>query len=331
MDAQVEDLLRSTLDSYRTALKAMGKCGVQAYPEIGQDLQQSMASLQAHLQADTTPGAILDTGKNVEDQLEQWSLRAAEYFKHKAAEAKEIMVVLARTAQAVSERDQRYGGQFHDITRRLETIAGLEDLSKIRSSLLESVGELRTSVQKMEEDGQESVAELRAELSAYQSRLEEAELLASRDQLTGLDNRRELERRLEQFIQRGRKFSVMLFDLNGFKEINDAHGHLAGDQLLRQFGAELRSFFQPTHNVGRWGGDEFIAVLDCELAAAQTSLERARKWLFGSYQIETPSGVRKIAVGGEIGLAEWAPGEKLGSLLGRADAAMYGQKSRRRI
>src|SRR5579871_555620 len=320
---QAEDLLRSALDSYRASLAAMGKCGTQAYPQIGRDLQESLQSLQQRLRTDASPAAICATGKNVEDQLEQWSKRAAEYFRLKAAEVKEIMVVLARTAETLSERDQRYGNQFSEITTHLENIAGLEDLSKIKTSLLESVGELRTSLQKMEQDGQQSVAELKAELSGYQSKLEEAERLALRDALTGLDNRRQIERQIEQRIQGGKIFSIMLFDLNGFKSINDAHGHLAGDQLLKQFAAELRSFIPPMYGVGRWGGDEFIAILDCESVAARACLERAREWLFGDYHLETPAGKRKVPVRGEVGMAEWKPGDGLGDVLGRADAEMY--------
>jgi diguanylate cyclase len=327
MDAQVEELLDSALDSYRTSLTAMGKHATHAYPQLGQDLQQALLSLQQRLQADATSGVILDAGREVEGQLESWSARAAEYFKLKAAEIKEMMVILARTAQAVSERDQRYSTQFNEITTRLETIAGFEDLCEIRQSLLLSANELRSGVEKMDQDGRQSVAEMRAELCAYQTKLQAAEELAFRDELTGLDNRREIERQLEQRVQQRRKFCIMMFDLNGFKQINDAHGHLAGDQVLKQFAAELRSYFWPTYIVGRWGGDEFIAVLDCALAAANSRLESVRKWVFGEYKIDGGAGPRKVAVDGAIGLAEWKSNDTVRDVLGRADAAMYKQKA----
>src|SRR5208337_2855482 len=116
MEAHVEELLHSALDSYKASLSAMGKYGTQAYPQLGQELQQSLSSLQEHLGSSATAAGIAQTQLQVEEQLQQWSARASEYFKHKAEEIKEIMVILARTAQTVSDRDQRYTSQFSEFT-----------------------------------------------------------------------------------------------------------------------------------------------------------------------------------------------------------------------
>jgi diguanylate cyclase (GGDEF)-like protein len=327
MDSQVEDLLRSALDAYRGALSAIGKYGAQAYPQLGQDLQQSLLSLQEHLCSEATPSQIEQTEKQVESQLSQWSTKTSEHLKLKTAEAKEIMVILAQTAQSLSERDQRYAKKFNDLTTRFQAIACLEDLTEVRNALLESAGDLRTSTKQMEQDGRQSVTALREQLSAYQTRLEEAEHLAFRDELTGLPNRREVERQLERRLEGQQVFCIMLFDLNGFKEINDGHGHLAGDHLLKQFASELRSSLWPANVIGRWGGDEFIAILDCNLSAASSHLDTARKWIFGEYKIDVGGQPRRVHVNGAIGVAEWKPGDTMLEVLGRADAAMYQQKA----
>jgi len=327
MDNQLEELLRSALEGYRAAVAAMGKYGAQAYPHLGQELQQSLVSLQAQLCADATPSLIQQTEQQVENQLQQWSTRTSEHLKLKTAEAKEIMVILAQTAQSLSERDQRYAKKFFDLTTRFQAIACLEDLTEVRQALLESAGELRTSTKEMETDGKHSVSTLREQLSAYQTRLEEAEHLAFRDELTGLPNRREVERQLDRRVGQGQPFCIMLFDLNGFKEINDGHGHLAGDQLLKQFASELRSSLWPANVIGRWGGDEFIAILDCGLDAASSHLDGARKWIFGEYKIDVGGKMRRVRVDGAIGVAAWQPGDTILEVLGRADAAMYQQKA----
>jgi diguanylate cyclase (GGDEF)-like protein len=327
MDSQLEELLRSSLEAYRAALAAIGKYGAQAYPQLGQDLQQSLLSLQEHLCADATPSMIQQTEQQVETHLSQWSTRTTEHLKLKTAEAKEIMLILARTAQSLSERDQRYAKRFNDLTTRFQAIACLEDLTEVRQALLQSAGDLRVSAKEMEQDGRQSVTALREQLSAYQTKLEEAEHLAFRDELTGLPNRREVERQLERRLGGGQTFCIMLFDLNGFKEINDGHGHLAGDQLLKQFASELRSSLWPANVIGRWGGDEFIAILDCGLISASSHLESARRWIFGEYKIEVGGQARKIRIDGAIGLAEWKAGDTIHDVLGRADAAMYQQKA----
>jgi len=109
--------------------------------------------------------------------------------------------------------------------------------------------------------------------------------------------------------------------------VNDAHGHLAGDDLLRQFATELRSASRSTDVIGRWGGDEFILLLECEMSSAEAQIERLAKWVCGSYKIESTGAVKEIAVNASIGLAAHRAGETMKELLDRADAAMYERKA----
>ena len=106
----------------------------------------------------------------------------------------------------------------------------------------------------MAQDGKAVVAQLHAEVKKCHTRIEEAELLALVDPLTGLTNRRGMESAIEFRLAQKRRFCLLMLDLNAFKKINDAHGHLAGDQALKQFAAELKGIFRVTDSVGRWGG-----------------------------------------------------------------------------
>lgn len=96
-------------------------------------------------------------------------------------------------------------------------------------------------------------------------RQREQEKLTRRDDLTGLSNRRgllrELSRELERARRYGRELSVLMIDLDHFKAINDAYGHLAGDRLLKELGSILARSIRRVDCVGRWGGDEFLAIL----------------------------------------------------------------------
>jgi GGDEF domain-containing protein len=275
-------LLLATVNSYRSALQAMGKSGAQACPGVGADLQQALAGLEPRLSGDLTPEAVQETEARVEDLLQKWGGRSEDYFKAKAKEVKELLIVLAHTAQSLGDRDQRYSSQFTEFTTRLRTIANLEDLTQIRMSLMQGAGELKTYVDRMAEDSKNSVAQLRAEVSTYETRLRAVEELALRDALTGLANRRNVEERITTRIASRQTFCVISLDLNRLKQVNDTHGHLAGDNLLKQFAEELRSNIGPSGIAGRWGGDEFLAILDCDLPATKERVERIRKWVFGT-------------------------------------------------
>jgi len=178
----------------------------------------------------------------------------------------------------------------------------------------------------MEQDSRESVSALQTKVAAYQEKLEEAEQRASRDPLTGLDNRRGVEEKVLRRMAGGHLFCVLMLDLNKFKQVNDNYGHEAGDDLLRQFAAELRCVSRATDVVGRWGGDEFIVVLDGTLTEAQSWMGRMRQWVFGGYTLQCAPDGAKINMSAAIGEAEWQPGETFKGVVARADKLMYEQK-----
>ncbi len=328
MALQVEEVLHSTLESYGNALVAVGEAGAQACPGVGDDLKDSLLNLRARLNAETSSGVITETEQLFEQELQTWSARAAHYYEEKTDEVREILNIVAKAASQVGERDQRYTKQFGRLTDRLQATAKLNDLTTIRLSLIKDVAELKTCVTRMAKDGEDSVTELRARMTVYQSRLEEVERLASCDQLTGLVNRRKAERELELRTSAGCPFCLIYIDLNEFKQINDSHGHLAGDDLLRQFAGELRTAFRSTDVVGRWGGDEFIVLQDGDFRDIKSGTQRIERWVAGEYSITTETGPRKIRVTAAAGVTSWQPNDTPTSILQRADAAMYAHKAR---
>jgi diguanylate cyclase (GGDEF)-like protein len=315
------------VNAYRSSLREMANCSVEACPALGQGLKRSLGKVEETLAFDNSRAAIEAAEAAVREQVLDWGQRTAGHYRQKTAEVKDLLLMMARTAASVGERDQRCAGQISDVTKRLKTIASLEDLTEIRSSIERSAADLKVSVDRMAEEGKKAIAQLRAEVNSYQSKLEEAEELASRDGLTGLRNRAWVEGQIELRSRRDMTFCVAMVDIDKFKGVNDELGHMAGDDLLKQFAGELDSASRSKMLVGRWGGDEFILVLDTELAEAEAQIERLREWVCGNYGVQARGGPRKLKLEASIGLAEHRPGETMKSLLTRADAAMYALKS----
>jgi diguanylate cyclase len=157
--------------------------------------------------------------------------------------------------------------------------------------------------------------------------------LASRDELTGLYNRRHMSELLAQqrlACQRGGEgFAVALVDLDHFKRINDTHGHAAGDSVLRAFAEQARAATRGTDTVGRWGGEEFLVIYPRSTAheAAQAAA-RLREHVAAAV-VTTPDG-QPLTFTVSIGITEHVPPESIEVLVERADRAMYQAKSQGR-
>lgn len=151
---------------------------------------------------------------------------------------------------------------------------------------------------------------------------------ALHDTLTRLPNRALLQDRLLQVIRSGQRehspFSLFLLDLDRFKEVNDTLGHHAGDIILQEVALRLREVIRESDTVARLGGDEFAVVLPRVDAAGAVLI--AEKILHALHQPFSVEG-RILPLGGSIGIALFPEhGEDGGSLLRRADVAMYAAK-----
>jgi diguanylate cyclase len=327
-----DDLLSAALESYRSALSSMGANSVRACAAVGLDLQKRLAEFERGVSLNSTPASIRATEQKVEEQLEEWGECSAEYLKTKAEDIKELLLAVVHTAQSIDDRDRQYADQLAQFSAHLQSVASLEDLTEIRASLMAGAKELKTYVESMAKDSNSLVRQLKTEVSAYEIKRAASEELVIRDELTGLSNRRNVEERIEARIAKGQPFCVAILDLDKFKEVNAAYGQLAGDNLLKQFAAELRSNSRPHDTVGRWGGDEFIVVLDCDLAGANLQIDRTKKWMFGEYKIQPGGGVPEVKVSAtaSIGLAQWQRGESIHDVIEHADNSMYTEKGLKR-
>ncbi len=150
---------------------------------------------------------------------------------------------------------------------------------------------------------------------------EKTQLQASTDGLTGLVNRRTAETRLREMIKAGSLFSVILADLDHFKQLNDTHGHEAGDKALRLFASVALETFRDHDVVSRWGGEEFIIVLpELDRFQAVTVIDRLRLRLASAHPGET---ARFTA---SFGVADSNQSDAVETLVQIADVGLYAAK-----
>lgn len=154
---------------------------------------------------------------------------------------------------------------------------------------------------------------------------------ATRDALTGLVNRRVLSTKLEQEIGQsqieGKPLSALLFDLDLFKRVNDTYGHHAGDTVLQAFAEILRSHCRDGDMVGRYGGEEFFAILPNTTVDDARELAETIRLACHRYTVFTNEDNKEIHFTTSIGVALRKDDESADDLLKRVDKGLYAAKS----
>jgi diguanylate cyclase (GGDEF)-like protein len=167
------------------------------------------------------------------------------------------------------------------------------------------------------------VAQQAATVLRTRELLDERWRLAHIDALTGLANRRAFAAQLADTVAVG-SGGMLFLDLDGFKQLNDAHGHAAGDELLSAVAARLTNSVRSSDTVARLGGDEFVVLVrePIDLARLQERAERVREALAEPFVLSCTT----LTARASLGMTLFTAGEDSDRVLQRADAAMYEAK-----
>jgi len=243
-----------------------------------------------------------------------------------------VQVVVESAVEATGAAGGVVLGPQGELARAGDPDAGFERLAfplRVGSS---DFGSLVLTSDTFEADHVETAVSLAAQVvvaleNARLHRMVERQAMV--DSLTGLANRRSFEESLRSELARATRFGdsvcVVLADLDDFKQVNDQHGHAAGDEVLKAFAGALRKTVRESDVAGRWGGEEFALVLPGTDAAGGARLaERARAAIEGR-RVKMPNG-DFCAVTASFGVASFPESHELGEILAAADSALYAAK-----
>jgi diguanylate cyclase (GGDEF)-like protein len=311
---------QTALEGYLHAISDIAETVSAIHPELGANCHEQLMRLHARLAFQADQKTLDETRNTLHETLAAFSARARRYSE---VLTNELNRTLGMLAQSEGSRSVRYVAHLVDFVDQMEDAVRDQNLNR----LAQQAQNLRSFAESIELDSRDDSVNVRERMDAFQGRLREAELLASLDPLTGLANRREFDRQLSSRIDAKREFCMLLFDLNQFKHVNDELGHLCGDELLRQVGVRLGGQVRPGDFVCRWGGDEFVVILDCALDPALARSRQLVQSLNGAYHATVED--REILVNCTVsaGVAQYRPGETPEQLFQRVDESMYKQKN----
>jgi diguanylate cyclase len=242
-------------------------------------------------------------------------------------EVQRIIDEVAKDVKAVGGDVGRHGEKLEALAGPLEKVSDLASIRKVVDFLIHTTREILYSSNHLEN----RLSAATTEVDTLRQKMVSLKAKAMTDALTGLVNRWGLEKLLLQEIRHaqetGSALSIIMADIDHFKEINDTYGHLVGDNVIKMFAATLTDFVKGRDLVVRYGGEEFLVVLpDTPLAGAialsrkmQVFLENM-KWK----RKENGNSLGKITL--SFGVAQYRFEESIEALIHRADQALYFSK-----
>ena len=318
--------LEAAVVAYTRVLGALENAGGSIAGGAALHFQQFVAGARGGLNLQTAATEWARRGQQTEQEIASFAGQVAALMDHRDREYKALIRVVADAAGSMAQNGADHSAEVQHFARRVEAVGRLENLTELRHELTARVADLQNLARRLEEDGAAQGKRLAGEITQAEQRMRAAEELAVTDDLTGLGNRRKAETAMHKAIENGRSFNLLLFDLNGFKAVNDGHGHLQGDRLLAAVATRMRQNTRAGDRLCRWGGDEFVVILpDVRLPAAHARGEQLLANGFGEFML--PETAIRVHIGASIGIAEHLPGESAGTVFARADELLYQQKA----
>jgi diguanylate cyclase len=239
---------------------------------------------------------------------------------------RDVLEEAAQTAAAALEDSGQFEAALRDTRSRLTGASSLESVHAIIAELARETTRMHSATEAVHQKLEKRAREV--ELLTRQ--LEQAKSEALHDPLTGLKNRRGFELAVKELGVAGSPFrgaALVLADIDHFKQINDKHGHLLGDKILRAIGQTLQSNIKGRDIAARPGGDEFAVLLQqTPLGGARALAEQIRTAVASGRIRRADSRQQPGSVTLSIGVAAGGSDDTLESLLARADAALYAAK-----
>ena len=269
--------------------------------------------------------------------IREFARQQSGYLKNLEDELRGIVEMLVSGLKTVDSDATKFHRNIAQHLESLGSICQVSDLRQLRGALQNEISSLQATLKASEQKQERSMEALASQVTVLRDKLEVAEGEARQDALTGVLNRRALDEMLNAWLEKfnagGEKFSVILMDLDNFKQINDSFGHAVGDRALLAVVGCCRSRIRQGDVLARYGGDEFVYLLPGSSARNATKVAKkiCEELTNTGFELEDDNaGCHQLQLAASFGVTECRKKDSLESIMQRADAALYQAKNRGR-
>jgi GGDEF domain-containing protein len=271
--------LHTAVNCYLSTLLAIANSVGATCPEVGGLYRHRLNRLRKRLAFDSSPEALEESRATVETELNEFAVKASTYVSQHGVELRSAVSTLEDIVRSLAQRQDFYGARLRQFAGQMETTAYPTEPGHLQEVVALQVAGLQSCVESMSHETQSLVMRMRNELGAVERRLQEFELT---DPLTGLMNRREMERQIES-KKNGGTPPVLL------------HIQLIGDvnaEVLQQVSTRLGSQFRHKDFVCRWTDTDFLVLFQGPPEIAQMRMDQIVPWVAGKYRLESGESVQ---------------------------------------
>lgn len=291
--------------------------------------RQELADLAERLAAEEKLGRLERLFDSRRRGIQEFARRQNECLQTREAELKEIIDILTKAMAVLDSENREYNHSIMEQGRRLEELTHLEDIRRLKQSLLQEIEQLRRAVHAKESRDGAKIQSLAKQVAVLNTELEQARTESERDGLTGLYNRRSFDRFLPDLMAKStaadEPFTLLMIDIDNFKRLNDSFGHPAGDSVLSAVARKCRQMIRIQDFLARYGGEEFAIVLPG--VGLRDAVKKGRQICEAiastRYVLEGSGCQEPLSLSVSIGVSVNAADDTPSALVGRADKALY--------
>jgi diguanylate cyclase len=254
------------------------------------------------------------------------------YLIDREDEFKDIIDILTNAMVNLDVENQEYNQKILEQSRKIEQITFLDDIKKIKQGLILEIEQMRQTVKKKQSGDSETLEALAKQVHTLNSQLKQAHTESVTDSLTGIYNRKAFDRQIGELVEKNTvsksPFSLLIVDIDNFKNINDTHGHQTGDRIIMAIVNKCRQSIRGEDFFARYGGEEFVIILPG--ASLRNAVKKAnhicKSVASTRYRLDDDQDERALQVTISIGVSCHQKADTTTSVVQRADQALYAAK-----
>ncbi len=269
---------------------------------------------------------LFETSKS---EIPDFISRERDYFSHKDTEFKNIIQILSSGIATLDSENQDFNLRIQEESLKLEKMSQLDDIRKLKSELEAEVALLKNIVKEKKGRDAKQMQFLSNEVEDLKTELKKTKDASLTDGLSGAYNRAAFDAHIMSLVSSAKPaFSLLMLDIDDFKQINDTHGHRVGDRVIMALVQKCKNLIRGDDFLARYGGEEFVMVLPgANLKQATKKAQAICKEIAGTqYALDDSRQNPPLRFSVSIGVSSFQKQDTVESIIERADKALYQAK-----